>query len=185
MASGRGSNAASIIKYFKNYDNIKISLLLSNRKSSGIYELGDAENIVAKHVPKALYADANSMLNLLQSAQIDFVILAGFLKLIPKYLVEAFPNRILNIHPSLLPKFGGKGMYGINVHQAVYESGEKETGLSIHLVNEKYDDGAILFQHKVAIEDCKNADEIAAKVLAEEHKCYPKVIEEYVLSFKE
>lgn len=124
-------------------------------------------------------------LHQLKLHQVDFIVLAGFLWLVPEYLITAYPNKIINIHPALLPKFGGKGMYGIKVHQAVFNQQEKSSGLTIHLVDGHYDQGKILFQKEISIADCDTPEEIAAKVLQKEHEIYSKVVAEYILSFKE
>jgi len=137
-------------------------------------------NIPVKVVNKSEFLDEQMMLSLLNSMQVTHLVLAGFMWLIPQYLIKAFPERIINIHPSLLPKFGGKGMYGMKVHEAVKQAGEKETGITIHLVNEKYDDGRVLFQSKFAITNDDGPEEIAKKVHQLEYSSYPLVIESWI-----
>ena len=185
IASGTGSNARSIINYFDRHKNIKITLLLSNRETSGIVDIAKENDIPYLIFNKEEFNDSSYFLEKLKSNQVDFIILAGFLWLVPIYLVKAFENRIINIHPSLLPKYGGKGMYGLNVHKAVFENHENESGLTIHLVNLEYDKGKVLFQYKVDVSNCNSPREIAKKILEYEHKFYPPTIEEYILSFKE
>lgn len=181
MASGRGSNARSIIKYFKGHQMIEVSLLLSNSHDSGIPVISYDTKISHNIFTRREFHDENYFLEMLRQYKIDFIILAGFLWLVPEYLIRHYKDRILNIHPALLPAYGGKGMYGRNIHEAVFANGETESGVTIHLVNEKYDDGRILHQEKVDISDCKNARQVGEKVLKYEHEVYPKVIEEYIM----
>ena len=181
MASGRGTNARAIAKYFKNHQRIEVNLLMSNRYGSGIPILSYDTKISHNVFSKREFHDENYFIEMLRQYQIDYIILAGFLWLLPAYLVKNFEDRILNVHPALLPKYGGKGMYGNNVHQAVLDAGETETGITVHLVNEQYDKGRILHQEKVDISTCKNAKAIGKKVLDLEHKQYPIAIEDYIL----
>src|SRR5690606_23682648 len=146
FASGGGSNAEAIIKYFAQNTRIDISLLISNNPNSGIFKLGIDHCINTELINRENYKDEFYFLDLLKDNKIDYIILAGFLWLIPEFLIQEFPNRIINIHPSLLPKYGGKGMYGMHVHQAVFDHNEKKSGMTIHLVNAQYDKGEILFQ---------------------------------------
>jgi phosphoribosylglycinamide formyltransferase-1 len=183
MASGKGSNARAIIKHLKGHQQIDVALLLSNSYHSGIPIMSYDTKISHNVFTKREFHDEVYFLEMLRQYQIDFIILAGFLWLIPEYLVKEYKDRILNIHPALLPKYGGKGMYGKNIHQAVFEAGDQESGLTVHLVNEKYDDGRILHQEKIDISNCKSAAEIDQLILKEEHRLYPKVIEEYILNF--
>lgn len=181
MASGKGSNARAIIDYFKNHQRIDVSLLLSNRSDSGIPILSYDTKISHNIFTKREFHDENYFLEMLRQYQIDYIVLAGFLWLLPNYLVTSFEDRILNIHPALLPAYGGKGMYGMNVHRAVFGNGDTESGVTIHVVNEKYDDGRILVQERVDISSCRNAEAVAKKVLELEHRIYPPAIEEYIL----
>ncbi|MCP4120985.1 MAG: phosphoribosylglycinamide formyltransferase [Bacteroidetes bacterium] len=181
MASGRGSNARAIIDYFKNHQQIEVRLLLSNRQDSGIPVMSYDTKISHNVFTRKEYHDEMYFLEMLRQYQIDFIVLAGFLWLIPEYLVRHYHDRILNIHPALLPSYGGKGMYGDNIHKAVLNSGDKESGVTVHLVNENYDDGKIIHQGIVDIKTCSTADQIAKKVLAMEHVIYPKAIEKYIL----
>ena len=182
LASGSGSNAEAIINYFSNHDSIKVALVLSNRKSAYVLERAQNHDITALHFSKEVYQESDSFLETLERFEIDYIVLAGFLKLIPSYLIEAFPDRIINIHPALLPKYGGKGMYGMHVHEAVKKNGEAYSGMTIHLVNEHFDEGRILFQDKVKLEEKDTAQEIASKVLKLEHKHYPEQIERWIKS---
>lgn len=184
MASGKGSNARAICKYFKNHQQIEVNLLLSNSYDSGIPRLSYDTRISHSVFSKREFHDDVYFLEMLRQYQIDHIILAGFLWLLPEYLVQEFKGRILNIHPSLLPKYGGKGMYGGNVHRAVFENGDSESGITVHEVNEQYDDGAIVHQERVDISECENADEVAAKVLKLEHEMYPQIIEKFILGEK-
>ena len=170
FASGGGSNAEKIIGYFRNNATIEVSLIVSNKVDAGVSLI----------ITKRSFSQTNEIIDMLKSLQIDMVVLAGFLWLVPIHFVEAFPNKILNIHPSLLPKYGGKGMYGHHVHEAVKANQDKESGMTIHLVNEKFDDGNIIFQEKCAIDAKMDASEIAAEVLKLEHTYYPQIIEEFI-----
>ena len=179
FASGSGTNAQNIIEYFKKTKNIEISLVLSNKREA--YVLQRAQLL---GVPNRFFSreDFNNytVLKLLEEYKIDFIVLAGFLWLIPKEFLRAYPNRIVNIHPALLPKYGGKGMYGARVHETVLENKEKESGISIHYVNEKYDNGDIIFQERCKIEQGETADSLANKVHKLEYEHYPRVIEKLV-----
>ncbi|MEM6642334.1 MAG: phosphoribosylglycinamide formyltransferase [Bacteroidota bacterium] len=179
FASGSGTNAANIIQYFKDHNSIKVKEVLSNRRDALVHQKAKDNGVPSQYFTKTEFHDS-SFLNRLANA--DYLILAGFLWLIPKYLVEAFPDRILNIHPSLLPKFGGKGMFGAKVHKAVIASGEPQSGITIHLVNEKYDEGKVLFQTECLVKAGENADVLAQKIHQLEYQHYPKVIEEYAMS---
>src|SRR5258705_8479798 len=145
FVSGSGSNAEAVMKYFQKHPNISVVLLLSNNPQAHALERAKKINVLTK-VFDRLQFQQEDVLKYVTEYQITHIVLAGFLWMIPKILTDAFPNKIINIHPSLLPKFGGKGMYGMKVHEAVKNAGETETGLTIHLVNEKYDDGKILKQ---------------------------------------
>ncbi len=178
FASGSGSNAQRITEYFENNKNIQIELFLTNNPQAGIIERGRKLNIPTIIFNKNLFAKSDKIVELLQNQQIDFIILAGFLWLIPENLIKAYPNKILNIHPALLPKYGGKGMWGHFVHEAVVANHESESGITIHFVNEHYDEGKIIFQAKCEILPIDSADEVARKVQILEHEHFPKVIEQ-------
>lgn len=177
FASGRGSNATAIHQYsIQNPEAFKVALILSNREKAGVMEYGKNHNIPTVHFTRNDFYQTKNVIENLEEAKIDLIVLAGFLWLIPPYLVEEFPECIVNIHPAILPKFGGKGMYGKYVHEAVSQEGETSSGITIHLVNEKYDDGSIIFQSRRAIEPNEAPEIIAEKVLELEHHFYPKVI---------
>ena len=178
FASGAGSNAKAIIEYFKEHSNIEISLVVTNRKEAKVLDIAKNNKIDTLYIPKSEWEQKEKVLETL--ASYDLIALAGFLLKIPDYLIQAFRNRIINIHPALLPKFGGKGMYGMNVHRAVKEAGELETGITIHMVDEIYDNGVHLKQAKVTLSREDDAKKIAKKVLALEHEFFPKVIEQYL-----
>jgi len=181
FASGGGSNAEKIIQYFAIHASIKISLVVSNKSDAGVLKIAEEHLIKSLIINKNSFWGSNEVIDYLRDEKIDYIILAGFLWLVPKQIVEAFPNKILNIHPSLLPKYGGKGMYGHFVHDAVKVNNETVSGMTIHLVNEKFDDGDIIFQAKCSLNEEMSASEIAFRVLELEHKYYPIVIEKYVL----
>lgn len=176
LASGAASNAANIVKQL-HQTSVEVVLLISNSERSGIFNIGLESNINAKLIESK---NQDKLLKTFEQAKVDCIILAGYLKLIPQKVIQKFHNKILNIHPALLPNYGGKGMYGMHVHKAVFENRESKTGITIHLVNEEFDKGKILFQKEVAIDDCKNAEEIAAKVQQLEHEFYPKIIQNFI-----
>lgn len=180
--SGSGSNAEKIIEHFQNHETIKVVLVLSN--NAGAYGLQRAAryNIATLVFNKVQFRESDEIVSVLQAAGVTHIVLAGFLWLIPQNLIEAFPNRIINIHPALLPKFGGKGMYGMRVHEAVKAAGEIETGITIHEVNAHYDEGKILAQQKCRVEKSDSPEQIAAKVQQLEHQHYPQVIEKWITS---
>ncbi|MBN1251893.1 MAG: phosphoribosylglycinamide formyltransferase [Bacteroidales bacterium] len=180
FASGNGSNAENIIQYFKYKKNIIIDIILTNRKDAFVIERAKKYSIDVKIFDKNEFYDSDDIINLLIKRKISNIVLAGFLWLIPNNLIMAFPDRILNIHPALLPKYGGKGMYGMNVHKAVIENKEKESGISIHLVNEKYDEGKIIFQAKCKINENDSSESLAEKVHKLEYEYFPKVIDDWL-----
>ena len=180
FASGTGSNATKIVEYFRNSNHINVSLIVSNKSKAGVLRMAEENEIPTLILNRQEFYETESILEKLNTYSIDYLILAGFLWLIPKCLVQAFENRIINIHPALLPKYGGKGMYGMHVHRAVKEAREKESGMTIHFVNEQYDDGAIIYQAKCSLEENDSPDDIARKVLKLEHTYFAKVIEEVV-----
>jgi len=180
FASGGGSNASKIITHLKNNPNVKVALILSNNIDANVLNIAKNNNIATHVVDRESFYKSDNVVKLLKRLDIDLIVLAGFLWLIPKDLIMAFPNRILNIHPALLPKYGGKGMYGQNIHKAVFEAKEKESGITIHLINQKYDEGKIIFQAHCDLSKTRNAEEIGKKVLELEHKYYPLVVENYL-----
>ena len=181
FASGSGTNAENIARYFRNHPAIKVSLILANKPDAYVLERAKNLGIPSYVFNRQEFYESEKVLDLLIQNNINFLVLAGFLWLVPDYLLKAYPNRIINIHPALLPKFGGKGMYGEKVHQAVISSGEKRTGISIHYVNEHYDEGQIIFQESFEIEPGATPESIAQKVHKLEYEHFPKVIEKVVL----
>lgn len=179
FASGGGSNAAKILAYFDGHPHISIALIVYNQKDAGVRLCGQPYGVPAIYWTNKSLQDKALTTAMLQYYHIDGIVLAGFLSLIPKYLVDQYTDKILNIHPALLPQFGGKGMYGHHVHRAVSAAGVALTGLSIHVVDSNYDQGRIIFQHLVPIEPHANPEEIQKAVLENEHKYYPGVIEQY------
>lgn len=178
FASGTGSNAQKIIEYFKAHPSISVGLIVCNNPAAGVLDIARDNNIDTLIIERNRFFQGDAYLPELKDT--DIIILAGFLWKIPGGLIRAFPDKIINIHPALLPKYGGKGMYGSNVHKAVLENQEKESGITIHLVDEEYDHGRHLFQAKCAVnrEDC--ADRLAQRIHLLEHKHFAKVIEDYV-----
>ena len=175
FASGSGSNAENIVSYFKN-TSVEIALILTNNSKAYVIERAKKIGVPYSVFSREDFSSSDHVIHILKTHKIDLVVLAGFLWLVPKNLVDAFPNRIINIHPALLPKFGGKGMYGDFVHKAVKESGETETGITIHFVNEHYDQGAIIAQYSTEITANDGAEEIAKKVHLLEYEFFPKEI---------
>jgi len=177
LASGSGSNAENIIAYFREHQQIEVSAVLTNKSAAPVIERCKRLKVPVLYFNKAAFSDSKVILDFLLSQKPDLIVLAGFLWKIPKQLVAAFPNKIVNIHPALLPKYGGKGMYGNKVHEAVKENNETETGITIHFVNEHYDEGAIIHQAKTQITSKDTTEKIAEKVHALEYEHFPKVIE--------
>lgn len=180
FASGGGSNAQKIMAYFEHHPSVKVVLVVSNNPDAGVLGIADRFGIPVRIISRTDFRQEEGMLNMLASFRVDYIVLAGFLWLLPHFLTGHYPDRILNIHPSLLPKYGGKGMYGHFVHEAVFHAGEKESGCTIHLVNDAYDEGRILFQAVCPVTPEMNAPEIASTVLKLEHAYYPSVIENYI-----
>lgn len=177
FASGSGSNAENIISFFREKPEATVAAVLTNKSSAKVLERCDRLGVPAFYFNKPAFKDSDAVLNILQGLHTDLIVLAGFLWKIPSNLINAFPNKIINIHPALLPKYGGKGMYGDRVHQAIKENKETETGITIHYVNENYDEGAIIFQAKTTVEPSDNPEAIAQKVHQLEYEHLPKVIE--------
>lgn len=176
LASGRGSNAQAMIQHFKGHKSIEVALIASNKKDAGVLEMAEAEGLEKFIFSRSEMLDGTLEKKLVEVG-VEFIMLCGFLLRVPVSLINRFEGKMLNIHPSLLPKYGGKGMYGMNVHKAVFESGEVESGISIHKVTENYDEGAIVFQASVEVSDASDAREIASRVLDLEHNYYPKIAE--------
>ncbi|RLD38514.1 MAG: phosphoribosylglycinamide formyltransferase [Bacteroidetes bacterium] len=181
FASGNGSNAENIVSYFSKKKTATVDLIVSNNNNAFVLERAVKLKIDSHIISRNDFKQPKSLLKKLKDKNIDFIILAGFLWLIPSELILAFPKKIINIHPALLPKYGGKGMYGDYVHQAVSAAGETESGISIHYVNQSYDEGDIIFQKTVNIKAGENPEKIAEKVHALEYEYFPKVIEQVIL----
>ncbi|MCW3462640.1 phosphoribosylglycinamide formyltransferase [Chitinophaga nivalis] len=177
FASGAGSNAQKIIDHFRNSDQARVALIICNKPGAGVFQIAEREGIPGILLEKEQFLHTDTYIQLLQEYKTDLVVLAGFLWKVPANLVQAFPERIINIHPALLPKFGGKGMYGHFVHEAVIAAGEKESGITIHYVNEKYDDGAPILQERCAITSDDTPESVAKKVQALEHQWFPIIVE--------
>ena len=177
FASGTGSNAKKIIEHFQNSPIARVTLIVCNKPGAGVLEIAKTHGIPSLIIEKERFFSGDAYLPLLREWQIDFIVLAGFLWKVPSALVTAFSQKIINIHPALLPKYGGKGMYGSKVHEAVIESSEKVSGISIHYVNEIYDDGTMILQVTCPIDENDTAETLAAKIHVLEHSHYPQVIE--------
>lgn len=178
FASGSGSNAENISKYFQGNQNVKIVSIISNKSDAFVHERAKALNIESKTFTKKQFDSTSDVLEYLENKNIDFIILAGFLLKVPDNLLATYPDKIINIHPALLPKFGGKGMYGDHIHKAVVANGEKESGITIHYINENYDEGAIIFQAKCEVLPSDTYEDVAAKVHSLEYEYFPKVIDD-------
>ena len=175
LASGSGSNAENIIRYFSDYPEFSFPVIVSNKKDAYVHERAKKLNVPSVTVSKEGFA-SDEILDLLHAYEIDYIILAGFLLKVPESLLKAYPNKIVNIHPALLPKYGGKGMYGHHVHEAVVRNKETESGITIHYVNENYDEGKIIFQAKCEVLPADSAEDVAEKVHELEYKYFPEVI---------
>jgi phosphoribosylglycinamide formyltransferase-1 len=182
FASGTGTNAQKIIEYFEDSLEVNIRLVASNKPDAPVLTMAENYRVETLILKRSNFYKTNDLLRLLRDYHIDWIVLAGFLWLIPDYLVEAYQNRMVNIHPALLPKFGGKGMYGHHVHQAVKDAGEKETGITIHFVNQAYDEGQIVFQASTPVTPDDTPETIALKVRKLEHQHFPTVIEQLIKS---
>ncbi len=177
LASGSGSNVENIINYFKGHEKIKISCVLTNNSNAKVITRCQRLQVPLLYFNRDAFSKSDTVLKLLQSLNPSLIVLAGFLWKIPENWVPAFPNQIINIHPALLPKYGGKGMYGMHVHKAVRANKEKESGITIHYVNEHYDEGVVIFQAKTQIAEIDSIEVIAKKVHELEYKHFPRVIE--------
>ena len=183
FASGRGSNAAAIIDFFKGHISVQVVLIVSNNAKAGVLDLGNEHDIETLVINRKYFYHSKSIDEKLLTLKVDLIVLAGFLWLIPERLIKLYPNRIINIHPALLPKYGGKGMYGHHVHESVKESGDKYSGITIHYVDENYDEGRHIFQKSCRISQLDSPEQIAEKVLKLEHHYFPRIIEEIITHF--
>lgn len=176
FASGSGSNAEKIAEYFAGRTDIEISLILSNNPQAGVIARARRFQIPVVLFDRKTFYETRRIIEILQNEHIDLIVLAGFMMLIPEAMVQAFPEKIVNIHPALLPKYGGKGMYGHFVHEAVVAAQELESGISIHFVNERYDEGDIIFQATCEVAPTDTPEEVARKVQVLEHQYYPEIV---------
>jgi len=184
FASGSGSNAENIIEYFSGRNDVCFPVILSNKENAGIHKRAKRLGVPSICFTSQELKETDNVINILKEHQIDFIVLAGFLLKIPTYLIDAYPNKIINIHPALLPKYGGKGMYGTHVHEAVIAAEEKESGITIHYVNEVYDAGQIIFQAKCDVLPTDTAETLAMKVHELEYENFPQVIEKIIYDFR-
>ena len=178
FASGSGTNAENIIKFFQKTENTRVQAVFSNKKFAGALERAHKLGIKALHFDRDAIYNSNDILNLLKDMDPDLIVLAGFLWLFPSNIIQQFPDKIINIHPALLPKYGGKGMYGAKVHEAVIARKEKESGITIHYVNEKYDEGQTIFQATTPIDQNDDATSLAEKIHELEYRHFPEVIQQ-------
>jgi phosphoribosylglycinamide formyltransferase-1 len=177
FASGSGTNAENLIKFFHNSDNASVIQVLTNNPHAKVLERAKKLKVSALSFNKIAFTETNDVLNLLKASNPDLIILAGFLWKFPEKILNIFPNKVINVHPALLPKYGGKGMYGMHVHEAVVANNEMETGITIHYVNEHYDEGAIIFQAKCDVSRKDSADDVAGKIHKLEMEHFPKVVD--------
>ncbi len=178
LASGSGTNASKIMEHFEGSNLARVVLVASDNPSAGVLERARGRGVPTAVFSRAQFAEGGAPLAALRSAGVDYLVLAGFLRLVPVNIIEAFPGRIVNIHPALLPKYGGKGMYGDRVHEAVIAAGERESGITIHRVNELYDDGAIMAQFRCPVSPGDTPGTLAAKIHALEHRHFSETIEQ-------
>jgi phosphoribosylglycinamide formyltransferase-1 len=180
FASGSGTNAENLIRYFEKDPSITVALIVCNVPNAGVISRAERLGVPVVMTNRAQLAEGSELSQKLEETQIHAIILAGFLLLIPEWLIKKYPNRILNIHPALLPKYGGKGMYGMRVHEAVIAAGEQESGISVHLVNEKFDEGPVLGQYTCPVEPNDNPEKLAEKIHELEYRYFPKIVEDYL-----
>ncbi|WP_373058107.1 phosphoribosylglycinamide formyltransferase [Zunongwangia sp. H14] len=178
FASGSGTNTENIIKYFQDSPSTRVVAVFSNRKTAGVLRKAHDLNVKALHFDRDSFYYSNEVLYVLKDINPDLIVLAGFLWVVPQNIIRKFSNKIINIHPALLPRYGGKGMYGEKVHEAIIENKEKESGITIHYVNENYDEGKIIFQTTVAIDPADTPESLAEKIHTLEYSHFPKIIEE-------
>ncbi|MDO1502052.1 phosphoribosylglycinamide formyltransferase [Winogradskyella maritima] len=182
FASGSGTNAENLIKFFHNSDSASVVQVLTNNPYAKVLDRCKILTVSALSFNRQAFSKSDDVLNILKVTNPDLIILAGFLWKFPEFILKHFENKVINIHPALLPKYGGKGMYGMHVHNAVVENNEPETGITIHYVNEKYDEGAIIFQAKCKVLPTDSADDVAKKIHELEMKHFPKVVDDILNS---
>jgi len=185
FASGSGSNAEAIAQHFSNRAEVQISLIMTNNPEAGVIQRARRLHIPVVVFDRKTFYESDRIVELLVNQKTDLVVLAGFMVLIPEKLVRAFPERMVNIHPALLPKYGGKGMYGHFVHEAVVAAGERQSGITIHFVNELYDEGRIIYQATCEIGTSDTPEDVARKVQALEHAHYPRVVDKLISGLPE
>ena len=182
FASGSGTNTQNLIQYFQHNEIAEVVLVLSNKKDAKVLERSNNLNVKSLYFDKAEMSSSEGIVRTLKDAKPDLIILAGFLLKFPEIILKEFPNMVINLHPALLPKYGGKGMYGIHVHEAVVNNNEKETGITIHYVNENYDEGAVIFQKSIKLSKRDTPETVAQKIHTLEYEWFPKVVEKILLS---
>ena len=182
FASGSGSNAEKIIEMLAPLTGVEVSVVLSNNYRAGVIERARRLKVPVLLFDRSTFYETSKIVQVLQSQRIDLIVLAGFMWLVPAQLVEAFPNKIVNIHPALLPKFGGKGMFGHHVHEAVIAAGETQSGITIHFVNQRYDEGRIIFQASCVITSADTPASLEAKIHDLEHAHYPAVVKQLIFN---
>lgn len=180
FASGTGSNARQLAEYFRHHPHARVTLVVSNKADAPVLAMAQAAGIETQVIDRASFFESEKTVDLLREKKIDLIVLAGFLWLVPASLIRAFPDRIINIHPALLPKFGGKGMYGARVHEAVIAAGENESGITVHFVNERFDEGAHLAQFRCPVLPGDTPATLAQRVQELEHTHFPEVVEQLV-----
>ena len=178
FASGSGTNAQNIIEYFQKNKIAEVTLVLSNKTNAFVLERAKKLNISSESFSKEAFLNSEEILSILKQESPDLIVLAGFLLKFPEFILKEFPNKVINIHPALLPNYGGKGMYGMKVHESVVANKESETGITIHYVNENYDEGAIIFQKSFLLSENETAETVANKIHELEYEFFPKVIED-------
>ncbi|QRR01082.1 phosphoribosylglycinamide formyltransferase [Dyadobacter sandarakinus] len=180
FASGSGSNAEKICEHFAGRTDVAVSLILTNNPQAGVIIRAMKYQVPVVVFNKKLFAETGKILEILQNERIDLIVLAGFMMLVPAELVRSYPDKMINIHPALLPKYGGKGMYGDFVHEAVVQAGETESGITIHYVNEHYDEGAVIFQASCEVLPTDTPADVATKIHVLEHQHYPRIVDELI-----
>ncbi len=178
FASGSGSNAENLIKFFQDSDHASVIQIFCNNPHAKVLDRAKRLGVSALSFNRVAFTKTDDVLDILKATEPDLIILAGFLWKFPEHILKCFENKVINIHPALLPKYGGKGMYGMNVHNAIIQNNESETGITIHYVNENYDEGAIIFQVKCQVSKQDTAQDVAAKIHKLEMEYFPKVVEQ-------
>ena len=178
FASGSGTNANNLIEYFKQHDSISVATIYTNKMNAGVIDVANKHCVPVFHFDRTLFVDAEFMLDNLAEVKTDLIVLAGFLWRIPEFLIDAYPDKIINLHPALLPKYGGKGMYGSKVHEAVIENRDLESGITIHFVNKEYDEGKIILQAKCVVDVDDSPTGLAQRIHQLEYEHLPKIVEQ-------